>query len=56
MAHTAGKVGPTAPRHPDLSHDIGEVGRRRMREVFTIGHFNRRIRAAINPFAPTISQ
>ena len=32
---------------------IGDAGVRRMREVFTIGHFNRRIRAAIDAFFPT---
>jgi phosphatidylinositol alpha-1,6-mannosyltransferase len=35
---------------PDLSHDIGEAGRRRVKAVFTIGHFNRRIQEALRPF------
>jgi len=34
---------------PGLARAIGEAGRRRMRNVFTIGHFNQRIRAAIAP-------
>lgn len=33
----------------DLSNAIGEAGRQRMREAFTIGHFNQRIRAALMP-------
>jgi phosphatidylinositol alpha-1,6-mannosyltransferase len=40
----------------DLAHDIGQAGRRRMREVFTIGHFNQRIRAALDPFVPVNPQ
>jgi len=40
----------------DRARAIGEAGVRRMRGVFTIGHFNQRIRAAMKPFIPTISQ
>jgi phosphatidylinositol alpha-1,6-mannosyltransferase len=40
----------------DHARAIGQAGLRRMREMFTIGHFNQRFRAAINSFVPTISE
>jgi phosphatidylinositol alpha-1,6-mannosyltransferase len=40
----------------DHARAIGEAGMRRMRDVFTIGHFNQRIRAAIGPLVPSISR
>jgi phosphatidylinositol alpha-1,6-mannosyltransferase len=40
----------------ELAHAIGDAGRRRMHSLFTLDHFNQRIRAAIIPFVPSISQ
>jgi phosphatidyl-myo-inositol dimannoside synthase len=40
----------------DLAHAIGDAGQRRMREAFTIHHFNQRIRAALRAFLPAASQ
>jgi glycosyltransferase involved in cell wall biosynthesis len=40
----------------NLARDVGAAGHRRMRAVFTIDHFQERIRAAIAAFVPKISQ